>query len=78
MKKFWIQSDCKISISVYHWFPPHHNPGHVTSTTCRENCLRFQSLWLGFRIKADGQGAESSFRFLGVQCLALEVSLQFS
>jgi len=37
-------------------FPRHHNPGHVTSTICRDNWLGYKSLWLGFRIRAYGQG----------------------
>jgi len=39
--------------------------GHVTSTIRRENWLGFKSLWLGFRIRAYGQGLGSSFRFSG-------------
>ena len=31
-------------------------PGHVTSTICRDNWLGLKSLWLGFRIRAYGQG----------------------
>jgi len=45
--------------------------GHVTSTIRRDNLLGFKSLWLGFRIRAYGQG-------LVVQCLALGFSLQFT
>jgi len=48
-----------------HAYPPHYNPGHVTSTMRRDNWLEFKSSWLGFRIGAYGQGFWSSFRFRG-------------
>jgi len=48
-----------------HAFPPHYNPGYVTSTISRENWLGFKSLWLGFWIRAYDQGVGSSFRFEG-------------
>ena len=49
----------------FHTFQPQYNPGHVRSTICRENGLGFQSLWLGFRIRAYGQGIRSTFKLSG-------------
>ena len=46
-------------------FPPHCNPGHVTSTICRDNWLGFKSLWLGFRIRDCAQGVGSTFKLKG-------------
>jgi len=48
-----------------HAFPPHYNPGYGTSTIRGESWLGFKSLWLGFRIRAYGQGDGSSSRFRG-------------
>ena len=47
------------------WLKTIGRNGHVTSTICRENWLGFKSLWLGFSIRAYGQGLGSSFRFTG-------------
>jgi len=41
------------------------HPGHVTSTICRDSWLGFKSLWLGFRIRAYGQGVVSIFKLRG-------------
>jgi len=44
---------------------PHYNPGHVTSTICRENWFGFKGLWLGFRISTYVQGVGSTFKLRG-------------
>jgi len=46
---------------------------HMTSMIHRENCLGFRGLWLVFRIRVYGQVLG-----LGVQCLVLGFSLQFT
>jgi len=46
---------------------------HMTSMICRGNWLGFTSLWLVFRIRVYGQVLG-----LGVQCLVLGFSLQFT
>jgi len=60
-----------------HTFPPHYNPGHVTSTIRRDNWLGFKGLWLVLRIRAYGQGM-GQFLSWGVQCLELGFSPQFT
>ena len=47
-----------MAMSFPHVPVPLH-PGHVASTICRDNWLGFKSLWLGFRIRAYGQGVGS-------------------
>jgi len=49
--------------------------GHVTSTICRNNWLGFKSLWLGFRIRADGQGVGSIFKLRNSRVRVSRVSV---
>jgi len=54
-------------------FPPHYNPGHVTSTICRDNWLGFKSLWLRLMIRAYGQGVRLTFK---LRCSVLRVRVK--
>jgi len=55
------------------------HPGHVTSAICRDNWFVFRSLWLGFRIRAYGQGVGSIIKLTGsVFRLELGFNLQFT
>jgi len=47
-------------------FPPHYNPGHMTSIICRDSWLGFKSLWLRFMIRAYDQGVRSTFKLRGL------------
>jgi len=49
--------------------------GLVTSTICRVNWLGFKSLWLGFRIRAYGQGVGSIFKLRGSRVRISRVSV---
>jgi len=52
------------------------HPGHLTSTMCRDNWLGFKSLWLGLRIRADGQGVGSIFKLRGSRVRVSRVSVK--